>query len=135
MERMYYVTDKNDVYYVLSCASYGFSDEEETMSSTNDIIYCGEDELLINQYVKFDEEIVVEKDDKLFVSGKPTLYSNDITDEDRQTYDLEFDLSIKAFMNNDEKGIQRWNDYLKSYEEKFMAFKRIETEKTYEEII
>ena len=38
---------------------------------------------------------------------------------------MEFDLSIEAYKNNDEVGINRWNEYLNSYEKKFMNFKEI----------
>ena len=123
---MYYVLESNDNYYNLSCASYGFDDDEEIMSSTNDIVCNKSYKLIINQYVKFDDEVVDKSDSRYIVSGKPKIYKNKITDNDRKTYDEEFDLSIKAYQENNKDGIRRWEEYLKLYEDKFMAFEPIE---------
>ena len=38
MQRVFYVLDKVNDYYILNCASYGFEDDEELMSSSNDVI-------------------------------------------------------------------------------------------------
>lgn len=125
MERVYYVIDKNEKHYILNCASYGFGDDEEVMSSTNDIVCSIDVNLVVNQYVKFEDEKVEKTEDKYYVSGKPLLLKNKITNEDRELYDKEFSLSIDAYLNNDEVGIERWNKYLKEYEEKFMSFEEV----------
>ena len=126
MERMYRVIDKCDNYYILRCASYGFLDDEEVMSATNDIICSDDYNLIIDKYVKFDNEQIDKTNDKYIVSGIPTLYQNQISDEDVKEYDKEFELSIKAYIDNDDIGIERWKNYLKSYEDKFMKFEKIE---------
>lgn len=125
MERMYRVIDKCNDYYILHCASYGFLDDEEVMSATNDIV-CSEEKLIIGEYVKFDNEVVEKTNDKYYVSGDAVMYRNLITDEDRKEYDKEFELSIKAYIDNDDIGIERWQNYLKTYEDKFMKFEKVE---------
>ena len=126
MERVYYVLDKIDNYYLLNCASYGFLDDEELMSSTNNIIYNGNIELIINKYVHFNNETITKKKDYYYVDGDVTLLENDISDLDRKRYDEEFDESIIAYKNNDQDGINKWIEYLKSYEKKFLNFRKIE---------
>ena len=126
MERVYYVLDKIDNYYLLNCASYGFLDDEELMSSTNNIIYNGNIELIINKYVHFNNETITKKKDYYYVDGDVTLLENDISDLDRKRYDEEFDESIIAYKNNDQDGINKWIEYLKSYENKFLNFRKIE---------
>lgn len=127
MERVYYVLDIVDNHYLLNCASYGFFDDEEIMSSTNNIIYKGNTKLIINKYVHFDNEKIVKKEDNYYVDGDVTLLENDISDLDRKEYDEQFDESIIAYKNNDQGGIDKWNEYLKSYENKFMNFREIES--------
>ena len=61
MERVYYVIDKEDNHYILNCASYGFLDEEELLSATNDIISYNT-KLIINKYVKFNNEVINKKE-------------------------------------------------------------------------
>lgn len=125
MERMYRVIDKCNEYYILHCASYGFSNDEEIMSATNDIACTIEKDLIIGAYVKFENETIEKTNDKYYVSGDAVMYRNCITDEDREEYDKEFELSIKAYIDNDVDGIQKWQEYLKTYEDKFMKFERI----------
>ena len=125
MQRVYYVLDKVSDYYILNCASYGFEDDEELMSSSNDVIYKGNNKLIIGKYVCFIDERINKGEDKYIVDGEAHLFDNDINDEDRKIYDMEFDLSIEAYKNNDEVGINRWNEYFNSYEKKFMNFKEI----------
>ena len=125
MERVYYVLDRVDNYYLLNCASYGFSDDEELMSSTNNIIYKGNKELIINKYVHFENEIINKNQDYYYVDGEVTLLENDISDLDRKEYDERFDESILAYKDNNQDGINKWNEYLKSYENKFMNFREI----------
>lgn len=129
MKRVYYVQDKDDSYYYLRTASYGFSDEEEVKSATNDILCETSNNLVLNKYVVFIDEVIRNIDDKLIVSGSFCLMENEISDLDKEEYDKEFDLSVKAFKENDENGINRWNKYLESYENKFMNFKPLETYK------
>ena len=126
MERIYYVFDITEKHFILRCASYSFSDDEEIMSATNDILCNDSYNLIVGEYVKFENEKVDKKDSKYIVSGVPNIYHNEITDDDRNEYDKEFELSIKAYIDNDVEGIERWQNYLRTYEDKFMRFEKIE---------
>ena len=123
MERMYYIKERRGKCFLLLTASYGFSSDEEIRSALEEI-YCTED-LLVGHYVHFEDAKILDLGDRLFINGPFTLYSNELKDEDREEYDREFDLSVQAFLNDDKEGIDRWNDYLKSYEEKFFAFQEV----------
>lgn len=136
MKRVYYVIGKDDNYYYLRTATYGFRDDEEVKSATNDIVCDTSYNLDLNNYVVFINEKINSLDDKLIVSGIPCLMNNDICDVDRKEYDKEFELSINAFKDNNEEGINRWNEYLKTYETKLMNFKPLNSyEKLFESII
>lgn len=122
MKRMYYIYDEDDSYYYLNAASYGFSDIEELYSASNDIVTYKKHNLKLNMYVNFACETFKIVNNHLIIDGKPTMYSNNISDADRKQYDLEFDKSLVAYKNDDKDGINRWNDYLKEHEHKFMSF-------------
>lgn len=127
MKRVYYVLDKDDRYYYLRTASHGFNDEEEVKSATNDIVCLISLNLVVDKYVVFIDEVIREDNHKLLVLGTPCLMENDVSELDKKEYDKEFELSIKAFKDNDTVGIERWNKYLKSYETKFMNFKPLDS--------
>ena len=121
LQRIYYVESKENNIYTLKLATFGFNDKENIANALNNIKYIGDD-LIVSKYVKFKDEYINNNDDILYVEGKPVLLENSISIEDKEKYDDEFNLSIKAYMNNDSDGIKRWNDYLKFYEDKFLNF-------------
>jgi len=125
MERMYYVQQHLDSQYVLKCASYGFSDQEEIYSATDDLRCSDDYQLKVGEYVHFTEEQSELKNDHLLISGQPKLYHNQLTEADRKEYDHQLELSMAAYQNNDQQGIKAWEDYLKSYEDIFMAFEEL----------
>ena len=125
MERMYYVQQHLNGQYVLKCASYGFTDKEEIYSATDDLRCSDTYQLQVGEYVRFTEERSELKNDCLLISGQPKLYHNQLTEADREEYDRQLELSIAAYQNNDQQGIKAWEDYLKSYEDIFMAFEEI----------
>lgn len=122
MERVYFVKEKVDDYYILNTVTS--FDYEDIYSASDDIITY--EEVIVNKYVSFIDEQISKRNNQLIVKGKPVLLDNRITELDKNTYDKEFELSLKAYQDNDPIGIARWNDYLKQYEEKCLDFKAIQ---------
>lgn len=124
LERIYYVDSKKENYYILKHATYGFSNKEIIIDAL-DGIRCSCDGLIVGKYVKFLDEIIDFHKDTLYLDGGLILLDNDIEESDKCNYDMEHQLSIKAYLDNDEASIDRWNSFLKKFENKYLNFRII----------